>query len=71
MAPTADVLALATAEYDIGGIPRGTTQTVKWRGKPVFIRHRTPAEIEREASVDIATLRKPELDSDRAINSEW
>ena len=40
MSPSADVLALASAEFEVGGIAEGTTLTVKWRGKPVFIRHR-------------------------------
>ena len=36
-----DVLALANVEVDISAIPIGSTVTIKWRGKPVFIRHRT------------------------------
>lgn len=45
MSASADVLALASAEFDTSGIPEGTTLTVKWRGKPVFIRHRGADEI--------------------------
>ena len=41
---TADVLALASAEFDLSDIEVGKTVTVKWPGKPAFIRHRT-AEI--------------------------
>lgn len=37
----ADVLALSSVEIDISGIKAGTSIIVKWRGKPVFIRHRT------------------------------
>jgi len=51
MSATADVLALASAEFDISSIPVGTILTVKWRGKPVFIRHRTEEEIVKETSV--------------------
>jgi ubiquinol-cytochrome c reductase iron-sulfur subunit len=40
MSASADVLALASAEFKLDNIPEGTTMTVKWRGKPVFIRHR-------------------------------
>lgn len=40
MAPTADVLALATIEVKLGAIPEGKSVTFKWRGKPLFIRHR-------------------------------
>ncbi len=45
MNPDASTLALASTEIDIGAIPAGQIVTVKWRGKPVFIRHRTPEEI--------------------------
>lgn len=71
MNPAADVLALASAEFDISAIPVGSTVTYKWRGKPVFVRHRTAAEIEREGEVDVATLKDPESDAERAKNPEW
>ena len=45
MNPAADVLALASAEFDIAAVPVGSTVTYKWRGKPVFVRHRTDAGI--------------------------
>lgn len=35
-----DVLAMANLEVDMKNIQEGQTVTVKWRGKPVFIRHR-------------------------------
>jgi ubiquinol-cytochrome c reductase iron-sulfur subunit len=71
MSPSADVLALASAEFDVSAIPVGTTITVKWRGKPIFIRHRTPSEIETEAAVDVNSLRHPETDSARATDPNW
>jgi ubiquinol-cytochrome c reductase iron-sulfur subunit len=37
----------------------------------VFIRHRTPEEIEEADSVDISTLRDPQKDSDRVKKPEW
>ncbi|KAG2324160.1 hypothetical protein Bca52824_006888 [Brassica carinata] len=40
-----DVLALASLEVDLGSIEPGTTVTVKWRGKPVFIKRRTKDDI--------------------------
>merc|ERR1712125_11230 len=55
MSASADVLALASAEFDLGEIEEGKTVTVKWRGKPVFIRHRTSQEIDDEAAVSMAT----------------
>jgi len=71
MSASADVLALASAEFDTGAIAEGTTLTVKWRGKPVFIRHRTDTEIAGEASVDLASLRDPQSDADRAKDPKW
>lgn len=71
MSATADVLALASLEVDLSKVEIGQTVTVKWRGKPVFIRRRTPAEIEKEAAVSVGDLRDPQLDADRALNPEW
>lgn len=71
MSASADVLALASAEFDIGGINEGSTMTVKWRGKPVFIRHRTSDEISREDAVEMSVLKDPQLDKDRAKDQEW
>ena len=51
MNPSADVLALASIRVDISGISPGTQLTVKWQGKPVFIRHRTEEEIEAGRAV--------------------
>lgn len=71
MSASADVLALASAEFDTGGIPEGTTLTVKWRGKPVFIRHRTDEEIARESTVNLGELRDKQADSERAQDPKW
>ena len=71
MNPSADVLALASTEVDLSGVEEGMSITIKWRGKPVFIRHRTAAEIEEAAEVDLAELRDPEPDSLRAEKPEW
>ena len=56
MNPSADVAALASIEVDISGVEPGTQITVKWLGKPVFIRRRTADEIEAARSVDLAEL---------------
>lgn len=71
MSASADVLAMASIEIKLGDIEEGKNMTYKWRGKPLFIRHRTAEEISREESVDISTLRDPQLDSDRVKNPEW
>merc|ERR1711970_1074943 len=69
--PTKSVKALASIEVEIGDIPLGKTCLFKWRGKPIFIKHRDQEEIDREESVDKASLRDPQLDSERFINQEW
>jgi ubiquinol-cytochrome c reductase iron-sulfur subunit len=52
MNPSADVRALASLRVDVSGGEPGTQLTVKWLGKPVFIRHRTGAEIQEAAAQD-------------------
>ena len=59
--PAADTLALANIEVDISKISVGQSITVKWRGKPVFIRHRTSDEIARANATDVADLRDPQM----------
>ena len=56
MNPSADVLALSTIRVDVSGVAEGSQITVKWLGKPVFIRHRTADEIEQARSVALADL---------------
>lgn len=71
LAASADVLALATVEVDLATIPEGKNIILKWRGKPVTIRHRTADEIQEANSVNIAELRHPELDTARTKKQEW
>jgi ubiquinol-cytochrome c reductase iron-sulfur subunit len=71
IAPSADVLAMAKIEVKLSDIPEGKNVTMKWRSKPLFIRHRTQAEIEKEKSVDIGTLRDPQSDEQRVKKPEW
>ena len=56
MNPSADVQALSSIRVDISGVSEGTQMTVKWLGKPVFIRRRTAAEIEDARSADLSAL---------------
>lgn len=67
LSASADVLALSSIEVDVGQIAEGTTVTVKWRGKPVFIRHRTPAEISEATTDDNSDLRDAQSDSERYL----
>ena len=59
MNPSADVLALSSIRVDIADVEPGTQLTVKWLGKPVFIRRRTDKEIESANAVDLADLPDP------------
>ncbi len=65
MNPDASVLALSSLEFDIGQIPAGQSITVKWRGKPVFIRHRTAREIEEARDTPLGDLIDPQTDAER------
>jgi ubiquinol-cytochrome c reductase iron-sulfur subunit len=71
MSASADVLAMAKVEVDLASIPEGKNVIIKWRGKPVFIRHRTASEIEEANKVNIAVLRDPQPDSERVKKPEW
>ena len=71
MNPAEDTLALGTTEVDISKIEEGQSITVKWRGKPVFIRKRTETEIEEAKAVNILDLKDPEQDVDRVKKEEW
>ena len=71
MNPAADTLALSSVEVDISSLEAGQAITIKWRGKPVFIRHRTPAEIADAEAVDLAALRDPEADMARIQKPEY
>ncbi|MQM18913.1 hypothetical protein Taro_051915 [Colocasia esculenta] len=71
MSASKDVLALASLEVDLSSIEPGSTVTVKWRGKPVFIRRRTEDDINLANSVDVSSLRDPQEDSARVKNPEW
>ena len=71
MSASADVLALAKVEVDLTQIPEGKNVVVKWRGKPVFIRHRTSSEIKEAESVNVAELRDPQTDAERVKQPEW
>ncbi len=71
MNPAEDTLALGTTEVDLSNISIGQSITVKWRGRPVFIRRRTQEEITEANSVEVASLRDPMEDKDRVQQEEW
>lgn len=59
MNPSADVQALASIFVDVSAVEVGTQLTVKYLGKPVFIRRRTPEEIEEARAVALTELPDP------------
>jgi len=75
--PAADTLALSTVEVNVQAIAVGQAITVKWRGKPVFIRHRTEKEIKEAEAVPLSELPDPETDNARVtdtakkVRPEW
>jgi ubiquinol-cytochrome c reductase iron-sulfur subunit len=85
MNPSADVQALSSIRVDVTDVLPGTQLTVKYLGKPVFIRRRLPEEIEAARAVDLSDLidpiaRNPNIagdapatDPNRALdaNEEW
>jgi ubiquinol-cytochrome c reductase iron-sulfur subunit len=73
MNPSSDTLALASIDFDLSKVPLGQQVIAKWRSKPVFVRHRTPAEIAAAQNVDVSSLRDPQADADRVKpgKSEW
>mmetsp|Transcript_11287 Transcript_11287/g.33452 ORF Transcript_11287/g.33452 Transcript_11287/m.33452 type:complete len:237 (+) Transcript_11287:39-749(+) len=72
MNPSADVLALASVEVDVSNVQPGKGMTIKWRGKPVFVRRRTEEEVARANNCNMSDLRDPQTDADRIRgDAEW
>ncbi|KAJ5802727.1 Ubiquinol-cytochrome c reductase iron-sulfur subunit [Penicillium pulvis] len=71
MSASADVLAQAKVEIALGAIPEGKNVIIKWRGKPVFVRHRTQAEIDEARESKWESFRDPQSDEDRVQRPEW
>ena len=65
MNPDAGALALSSTEVDLASIKEGAAVTVKWRGKPVFIRHRTRKEVDEAREAALRTLPDPQADAAR------
>jgi ubiquinol-cytochrome c reductase iron-sulfur subunit len=71
MSPDASTLALSTTEVDLSGIAAGQIVTVKWRGNPVFVRHRTEKEIKEAEDTPLSQLPDPATDQSRVKKPEW
>ena len=59
MRPDASTLAVSSIEVDIASLEPGASMVVKFRGKPVFIRNRTPEEIKAAQEVPLDDLKDP------------
>jgi len=73
MNPSGDTLALASIEFDLTKVAAGQQVVVKWRGKPLFVRNRTPQQIAAAIKDDHAQLRDPQSDEERHKpgKAEW
>jgi ubiquinol-cytochrome c reductase iron-sulfur subunit len=71
MNPSRDVLALGTTEVDLRPVALGQAITVMWRGKPVFVRHRTAEDIQAARNVAAGSLPDPQTDQARVQKPEW
>ncbi len=72
LSPSKDEEALSTTEVDLTHIKEGEVKVVKWRGKPVFIFHRTSADIKEVNSKEaLQKIKYLEQDSKRAIDPKW
>jgi ubiquinol-cytochrome c reductase iron-sulfur subunit len=83
MNPSTAALALASTEVDLAAVQPGQQIIVKWRGHPLFVRRRTPAEIDAAKAVDVSALpdplanndalpaNAPATDANRATKPEW
>src|SRR3954469_1529657 len=73
MNPARDTLALSSIDVDLSPVVEGQAVTVVWRGKPVFVRHRTAQEIKEAQDTPMSALKDPQKDSDRvkAGHDQW
>ena len=71
MNPGKDTLALASTEIDLSPLEEGQSLTVIWRGKPVFIKHRTKSEIDSARNISLEELPDAEEDSARVQKDNW
>ncbi|NNE57642.1 MAG: ubiquinol-cytochrome c reductase iron-sulfur subunit [Hellea sp.] len=67
MGKAADTLAAGAIEIDLSKVVEGQQLKMLWRGAPVFVRHRTAAEIAEAESVDVSDLKDPQTDDERLV----
>lgn len=67
MGPAADTLAAGSVEIDLTKVDEGQQLKTLWRGKPVFVRHRTAEEIAEAEAVALTDMIDPQTDNERLV----
>lgn len=66
MGPDAATIAAgAPVDFDLSPVAEGQIVKLFWRGKLIFVRHRTKDEIKSAQETDVTTLRDPQTDAAR------
>src|SRR5450432_1785900 len=73
MNPSKDVLALSSVDVDLTPVIEGQGITIVWQGKPIFVRHRTAAEIKEAQDTPLGQLIEPQTDAARVKegHAQW
>lgn len=71
LGPGRDKYAAAAIEIDLGTVPEGKNAVFTWRGKPLFIRHRTQEEIDKSKAANVSQMRDPQTDAERCVNEKF
>jgi len=67
MGKAADTLAAGSIEINLANVAEGQQLKMLWRGVPVFVRHRTAAEIAEAENTDVSKCPDPQTDAERLV----
>ena len=70
MNPSAATRALASVRVNVSALEEGQSMTVKWRGKPVFVRKPTAAELEAAQAIPLSDLKDPLAENENVGEAE-
>jgi ubiquinol-cytochrome c reductase iron-sulfur subunit len=70
MNPASDTLAEASIDINLKDIDVGQTRVYVWRGKPIFVRHRTEDDVKKVRNISLRDLPDPQTDQERFKNNE-
>lgn len=71
MNPADDTLASSTVDVDVSKLNPGDSIVSMWRGKPVFIKRRTDAEVKEVRAWPLKDLKDPQTDESRVQKPDW